>query len=145
LFEAHYENWKRKWSPKAIQAAENGGDKSENGGKKADENEEPKDGDGAPQEEEEEDDDGKAEGSKTKEDPKKKAAAPKPYTNPKGGRNPYGGWTKEGKDAFLYWLEEVEKARAKPICKQIEEAALQQIRYVSVGCFFMSESSKTAD
>jgi hypothetical protein len=138
LFEAHYHTWKKQWSTKTNEA-------SENGGEKATAETEPDNGDDAPKEGEEDDKDDQAEASETNEDPKAGDAKATIYNNPKAGRSKFGGWTELGKEKFDFWRKEVKKARSRPICKQIEEAALQRIRYVPFGCFLCRKGSKTAD
>ena len=118
FFEAHYENWKLKFSPNSNQQAKNGGsdERAET---------EPNDKEAAPRETE-------ADPNVGEKDARDGKASATSYTNPKSGRAKYGGWTEKGKKAFDNWKKEVKRARDKDNCLSIEEASLKRIRYVSI-------------
>ena len=54
----------------------------------------------------------------------------KGYTNPKTGRNKFGGWTEVGKDRVKELAIMAKDARKKAHVETVESAALVRIRYV---------------
>ena len=51
-----------------------------------------------------------------------------PYTNPKSGQTPFGGWLQEGKNKFIEIKKQVVEGRKGEHVKQLEEEVLESVR-----------------